>query len=171
MVEANKGDRMFIKTNNQNCWINLSTCRQIDVIQKSKSSYRIELRSAIVGSGIKSVFCVGNFGTEGAAREALNSIWQAHRDGESTWPLWDDSAIERINNAWDKVKTDNPSMDLIKNAKLSVNGLYEVTIMYSSGGDQNHHSEHRGVVEAELKKVFIVPEFINIKWVPCDQLR
>lgn len=163
---------MFIKANNQNYWVNLNTCRQVNILQNSGSSlYRIVLHSAIVGGGIESVFCVGNFETEGAAHEALNSIWQAHKDGESTWPLWDDSAIKRINNAWDKVKTDNPSMDLIKNAELSVNGLYEVAIIYSSGRDLDHHSEHKSRVEKELKKVFIVPESINIKWVPCDQLR
>ena len=78
---------MFVKTNNRNCWINLSTCRSVETHQLNPSQpWRIMLSSAVILSDTEKQF-VGQFETEAEAQEALDAMWQAYRDGEKIWEI------------------------------------------------------------------------------------
>lgn len=78
---------MFIKTNNKNRWINLSTCRSVETHQLDPSHpWRIVLSSAVILSDTEKQF-VGQFETETEAEEAINAMWQAYRDGEKVWEV------------------------------------------------------------------------------------
>ena len=78
---------MFIKTNNKNCWINLSTCRSVETHQLDPNQpWRIVLSSAVILSNTEKQF-VGRFETETEAEEAINAMWQAYRDGEKVWEV------------------------------------------------------------------------------------
>ena len=78
---------MFIKSN-RGKWINLSTCRQVDIVKRSEK-YRIELRSGIVlpNSNLPTTFYVGNFDIEEEAQQNLNFILQAYNDGDKVWEV------------------------------------------------------------------------------------
>ena len=78
---------MFIKTNNKNRWINLSTCRSVETHQLDPSQpWRIVLSSAVILSDTEKQF-IGQFETETEAEEAINAMWQAYRDGEKVWEV------------------------------------------------------------------------------------
>ena len=77
---------MFVKTNN-NRWINLGTCRSVETHQLNPSQpWRIVLCSAVILSDTEKQF-VGQFETETEAKEAINAMWQAYRDGERVWEV------------------------------------------------------------------------------------
>ena len=78
---------MFVKTNDRNRWINLSTCRSVETHQLDPGQpWRIVLSSAVILSDTEKQF-VGQFETEAKAQEALNTMWQAYRDGEKIWEV------------------------------------------------------------------------------------
>ena len=77
---------MFVKTNDGNLWINLSTCRSVQTHQFGQKNWRILLSSAVIlPDTVKQD--VGQFETETEAEEALAAMWQAYRDGEKTWEV------------------------------------------------------------------------------------
>ena len=78
---------MFVKTNNRNRWINLSTCRSVETYQLDPSQpWRIVLSSAVILSDTEKQF-VGQFETEAEAQEVQDAMWQAYRDGEKIWEV------------------------------------------------------------------------------------
>ena len=78
---------MFVKTNNKNRWINLSTCRSVETRQVNPSQpWHIVLSSAVILSDTERQF-VGRFETEAEAEEAINAMWQAYSDGEKIWEV------------------------------------------------------------------------------------
>ena len=78
---------MFVKTNNNNRWINLGTCRSVETHQLAPSQpWQIVLCSAVILSDTVKQF-VGQFETEAEAEEAINAMWQAYRDGEKVWEV------------------------------------------------------------------------------------
>ena len=78
---------MFVKTNNRNRWINLSTCRSVETHQLDPSQpWRIVLCSAVILPDTEKQF-VGQFETETEAEEAIDAMWQAYKDGEKIWEV------------------------------------------------------------------------------------
>ena len=76
---------MFVKTDSDN-WINLNSCRQIE-IRESYGKSTIWLRSIVVppNEAIQTTFSMSGFETKEEARECVNAILQAFKEGEKVW--------------------------------------------------------------------------------------
>ena len=75
---------MFIKTN-ENKWINLSMCKQVDIRQTDEKKYNIVFLFVNVGPDAEFNSSIGPFDTEIEAQELLDIIWKAHREKVSVW--------------------------------------------------------------------------------------
>ena len=87
---------MFVKTN-KGPWINLSTCRSIEVKKHpvSRRVWVIELRSAIILPERQSVYFIGPYEDEDQAKNDSNLMWKALHNGCPTWsPSKDNIYIE-----------------------------------------------------------------------------
>ncbi|MDE0316630.1 MAG: hypothetical protein OXM61_17225 [Candidatus Poribacteria bacterium] len=75
---------MFVETDRD--YINLNSCRQIEIIESFGKS-AIYLRSSIVSGNerIKSTFTIGGFETYEDAQDCRDSILNAYEVGEKVW--------------------------------------------------------------------------------------
>ena len=75
---------MFIKTN-ENKWINLNMCKQVDIRQIDEKEYNIVFLFVNVGSDAEFNSSIGPFDTEIEAQELLDIIWSAYQEKQSVW--------------------------------------------------------------------------------------
>lgn len=78
---------MFIKVDDEN-WINLNYCRQIEIIESYGKSIII-LRSGVVvpNSFVQSTFLIRGFETNEIARNCVDRIFKAYRANEIEYDL------------------------------------------------------------------------------------
>lgn len=87
---------MFVKTN-KGPWVNLSTCRCVEVKEHpvSRQKWVIELRSAIILPERQSVYFIGPYEDEDQAENDSKLMWEALHNSCPTWsPCKDNINIE-----------------------------------------------------------------------------
>lgn len=91
---------MFIKTTENN-WINLNTCRKVEIWERSEGNWSIIFRPTIVGPDNEFADTIESFETELEALEVLDDIWDAYRQGQHFWePEPREILNVRMENRW-----------------------------------------------------------------------
>ena len=93
---------MFVKISDNN-WINLYTCREIEIHEASESNYKIIFCPSIIRPGGEFAPHIGPYETETEAREVLDMIWKAFESNHRVWEPEPESTLTvQINGKWAK---------------------------------------------------------------------
>lgn len=77
---------MFMKTN-KNYWINLNTCRKLEIQKCPQGEWQIIFFPMIIDPNPEVPDSIGTFRLEGNAHEVLDEIWEAYREGKPYFEL------------------------------------------------------------------------------------
>lgn len=84
---------MFVKTN-KNYWINLNTCRKVEIQKRTQGEWEIIFFPMIIDPNTEVSDSVGRFRLEDEAHELLDEIWEADREGK---PYFETDPREELN--------------------------------------------------------------------------
>ena len=162
---------MFIKVTDNN-WINLNTCRKIEVWERSKNNWAILFRPTTIGPDNELSDSIEPFGTELEAQEVLDTIWSAYRNEEKVWEpeprnilnvkmcdkwMTNDQAIDTFLDVIEKF-----GLDEVANLGLIVNNILLISNVDDSNRAQRKIGDYYIVSGTNtLRKKFLIEEIAD----------